>query len=165
MPLKPGWSRKTQSANIRKLMHEGYPQQQAVAIALENARRTGGGSRVPGNPNRAGSTEDEYIDVPGTDYERAAHDAYIDVASESLEEVLEAAYAAHKKRRPYRPLKPENRYGAAMLERSGILFQIIGGAYPGGRGWAGTEYGVTEKGEMAWLMMMAKIPLTGRAKV
>ena len=42
MPLKRGSSRKTISDNIRKLRREGYPQQQAVAIAMEQARRTGG---------------------------------------------------------------------------------------------------------------------------
>lgn len=39
MPLKAGSSNKTKSANIKKLAHEGYPLKQAVAIALETARR------------------------------------------------------------------------------------------------------------------------------
>lgn len=40
MPLQSGYSRETISANIRKLMEEGYPQRQAVAIALSQARKS-----------------------------------------------------------------------------------------------------------------------------
>jgi hypothetical protein len=40
MPLRPGASREVISANIRELRASGYPQKQAVAIALNTARRT-----------------------------------------------------------------------------------------------------------------------------
>lgn len=36
-PLRKGKSRKAVSANIRKLRHEGYKQDQSVAIALRVA--------------------------------------------------------------------------------------------------------------------------------
>ena len=40
MPLRKGHGKKAVSANIRMLRHEGRPQQQAVAIALQRAGKS-----------------------------------------------------------------------------------------------------------------------------
>jgi len=45
MPLKPGSSRKTISANIKTEIAAGRPQKQAVAIALSEAEKSRKGSK------------------------------------------------------------------------------------------------------------------------
>ncbi len=47
-PLRRGWSRPAISGNIAALRREGYPQRQAVAIAMSTARRFAGRRRVRG---------------------------------------------------------------------------------------------------------------------
>lgn len=41
MPLKKGSDRKTVSSNISEMVHSGYPQKQAVAASLNQARKSG----------------------------------------------------------------------------------------------------------------------------
>jgi len=45
MPLKIGSSQATISANIRQLIKEGYSRDQAIAIALDKARKARGKAR------------------------------------------------------------------------------------------------------------------------
>ena len=42
MPLKSGKSKKVVSANISELRHSGYPQKQAIAIAMSKAGKSKG---------------------------------------------------------------------------------------------------------------------------
>jgi len=44
MPLKKGTSQKVVSDNIRTEMHAGKPQKQAIAIAMNTARKSAGGT-------------------------------------------------------------------------------------------------------------------------
>ena len=45
MPLIKSKSKSAVSSNISRLVHEGKPQKQAIAIALDVARR--GGAKIP----------------------------------------------------------------------------------------------------------------------
>lgn len=40
MPLKKGKSKKIIGSNIKKLMEEGYPQKQSIAIAMDKASKS-----------------------------------------------------------------------------------------------------------------------------
>ena len=47
MPLKAGSGKAVISGNIAELVNSGRPQKQAVAIAMSNARKTGGKDAPP----------------------------------------------------------------------------------------------------------------------
>lgn len=75
MPLTKGKSKKVISHNISEMMHAGYPQKQAVAASLNQARRsraTGGAIMKthvgPIHSNVAGRTDHLPIHVPSGAY-------------------------------------------------------------------------------------------------
>lgn len=45
MPLKKGASKRVISKNIKEMVHSGHPQKQAVAAALDEARKSG--AKIP----------------------------------------------------------------------------------------------------------------------
>jgi hypothetical protein len=47
MPLTKGKSKKTVSKNISEMMHSGYPQKQAIAASLNQARKSGAKIKKP----------------------------------------------------------------------------------------------------------------------
>lgn len=48
MPLKKGSSKATVSSNIKEMMQAGHPQKQAVAAALNQARKSGQANKKAG---------------------------------------------------------------------------------------------------------------------
>lgn len=64
MPLKPGSDQATVAANVRELSRSGYTKDQAVAIALANARKTKGASTKKADPPK---TNDPPEDPPDED--------------------------------------------------------------------------------------------------
>ena len=53
MPLAKGTSRQVISSNIKEMMKAGHPQKQAVAAALDTARRSG--AKIPAKPKKSAS--------------------------------------------------------------------------------------------------------------
>lgn len=66
MPLRKGKSREVISDNVAKLVREGYPQKQAVAIALRKSRE---GRRYASNPAKPIHADVEFVvkDAAGMD--------------------------------------------------------------------------------------------------
>ena len=70
MPLKKGKSKKIIGQNISEMVHSGYPQKQAVAASLGQARRSGAaipsqGKRPGGVDRKLGTTHEPKPEIHG----------------------------------------------------------------------------------------------------
>lgn len=74
-PLRGGSSRSTVSHNIRELRHKGYPQKQAVAISLENARRH------PSRPRKENPAHHDRLEDMARDEARATGCSLVEARS------------------------------------------------------------------------------------
>jgi hypothetical protein len=125
MPLKKGKSQKTVSTNIRELVHSGRPQKQAIAIALDVARRS--------NKNIGGGITGDVSDPLGINPNTKAKVA--------------AANAAQMMGAPVDPMGQPATGGAPMGEAgtgpagSPVMNQMIANQIPDSRGDGGSNFG------------------------
>lgn len=125
MTLIKGSSRRTVSTNIRRLSHEGYPHDQAVAIALETARRHPSKT----SNNRTGSVGPNPVQIKAT---KADHDRFDSLRARILakrKELNDLDVAMHVKYGPGAQLRWMKRAEASKIEKARAAMDKLGESF------------------------------------
>lgn len=93
MPLSPGKSKKTISRNISEMVHSGYPQKQAVAASLNEARHSKGHMKKNKESDKTLPQHDQHPSLEHESY-------HSDSAPEYVSAALHKAYLEHQSHYP-----------------------------------------------------------------
>lgn len=115
MPLKPGKSAAVKSSNIAELVRSGRPQKQAVAIALDKARKFSGGGSVGPAP-KSNKLVGEFRDPS----EHAGGLQWL-VPYGTHTENLNTSLGARRQRDPTEPYPPRNRARAMLADGGSVI--------------------------------------------
>ena len=147
MPLKRGCSRKTVSENISTLVHEGRPQKQAVAIALNVQRKTckakskAKSSKAKGKGMAAGGRTTHLVTSPRAKYTFCGERAHADTSVESIKDAnCFYCSTAWKKAHDAEARERKHRAGRAAGTKADMMMKVHEALYegrttPDGRHW------------------------------
>lgn len=138
-PLRGGSSRSTVSHNIRELRHKGYPQKQAVAISLENARRH------PSRPRKENPAHDDQLEAMARDEARTTGCSLVEARSRLRREMQQRRAAA----RPEESVSRSRRENPIESYKCALCGQRVDDGLPCGCGARGARASYAHPGKCA----------------
>lgn len=138
-PLRGGSTRSTVSHNIRELRHKGYPQKQAVAISLENARRH------PSRPRKENPAHDDQLEAMARDEARTTGCSLVEARSRLRREMQQRRAAA----RPKESVSRSRRENPIESYKCALCGQQVDDGLPCGCGARGARASYARPGKCA----------------